>query len=65
MKKALVLVVLVVVLFSGCMGGSGSIYWELTAEEANFILPNNAINIENKGNGWIQFDLDDNTYLLP
>lgn len=63
MKKFLVIAVLVIILAS-CTGGSGAVYWELAADEADFILPDNAINVVDKGNGWIQFDLDDNTYLL-
>lgn len=66
MKKIMILFV-IAILFSSCVGdGDGSIRptRHLTADNADFILPFEAENVVDKGNGWIQFDLDENTYLF-
>jgi len=62
--KKIFIVFLILALFTGCFGGSGSLYWELTASNSDFILPFEAENVIDKGNGWVQFDLDENTFLF-
>lgn len=62
--KLLVLIVFIVVLFSSCTGGSGHITWELTASESSTYLPDAAMNVVGRGNGWVEFDLDENRYLF-
>ena len=66
MKRFLVVLVLMILLFAGCSdtGGSGSVYWELTAEKADFILPTDATNVQTLGNGWVQFDLGEDTFMF-
>lgn len=62
--KLFVLIIFIVVLFSSCYGGSGHITWALTANESSIYLPNNAMNVVDRGNGWVEFDLDENRYLF-
>ena len=67
MKKIILFVVLIlmVIMLSSCLGGaSGHLFWDITAAESNVIIPFDATNAVDKGNGWIQFDLDGNTYLF-
>lgn len=56
MKKFIIILILVVLLMTGCA-------LDVSQSNDNNILPINSTNFVNKGNGWITFEFEGNRFL--
>jgi hypothetical protein len=61
--KKMIFCILILVLFISC-GDSSLSYSIDNSERANLYIPPNAKITKDHGNGWIEFTLEDHTYLF-
>ena len=70
MKRLVIVMILMIILCSGCSGCEplSSKDYSTKFDESEAIhkipLPSNATHIIDRGNGWIEFSLDDNRFLF-